>query len=361
MGGKGGAEILLTGIIVFIVFGLLIFIHEAGHLVAAKKAGIRVEAFSLGMGRRLFGIKIGDTDYRISLIPFGGFCQMAGEDPRQAQGMPDEFSSKSVLRRFWVIAAGSITNYIFAFLLFSFVFMIGAPVLSTEIGRLLKGYPAEKAGMKIGDKILSINDKKVEYWDDVVSAIAKLSKEGMFLDVEILRDKETMIIKVVPEISTMTNIFKQKISRVVVGIAPKNEILSVSYNPVKALFYGGKKIIVLTAMTYKSIWLLFTGAMPLKTSLSGPIGIACLIGQAANMGWPHLILIMAHVSMALAIFNLLPFPVLDGGHILFLIIEKLRGRALSVKTQEIITQTALLGLISLALFISWQDILRIIR
>ncbi|MFH1798545.1 MAG: RIP metalloprotease RseP [Candidatus Omnitrophota bacterium] len=361
MGREGGVAILLTGIIVFIVFGILIIVHEAGHLIAAKKAGIRVEAFSLGMGKRLFGIAIGGTDYRVSLIPFGGFCQMAGEDPHQAKGAKDEFGSKPVGARFWVVAAGSITNYIFAFLLFSIVFMIGSPVVSNEVGQLLKGYPAEKAGIKTGDKILSVNGKKVEYWDDIVSEIAKGSLALKPLEMEILRSKETMIVEVTPEVSTVTNIFNQKISRPVVGIAPENKILAVSYNPVKALFYGGKKLIALTAVTYKSIWLLLTGGMPLKTSVSGPIGIACLIGQAANMGLVYLILVMAHISMALAVFNLLPFPVLDGGHIFFLIIEKLRGKPLSVKTQEIIAQAALVGLISLALFVSWQDILRIIR
>lgn len=349
---------MLTAILVFVVFSILILVHEAGHLVAAKKAGIAVEAFSLGMGKRLFGIKIGETDYRVSLIPFGGFCKMAGEDPDEARGEEYEFASKPVGYRFWVIAAGSITNYIFAFLLFSVIFMIGVPTLSNEVGQVLKGYPAEKAGIKEGDSIISINGSRVEYWDDIVEEIRQGSSAGAVLNMEIIRGTQTMNIDVTPDISSVTNIFGQTISRPMIGIAPQNKILSVSYDPLEAVYYGGKRLFTLTIMTYKGLWLILTGGMPLKTSVSGPIGIAHLIGRAAHLGIVPLLIITAHVSMALAIFNLLPFPVLDGGHIIFLILEKFRRKPLSARTQEVITQVALAMLIAFALFVSWQDILK---
>jgi len=350
---------VLTWIIVFIVFGLLILVHELGHLVAAKKAGIRVEAFSLGMGKRLFGAKIGDTDYRISLIPFGGFCKMAGDDPTEAKGASDEFLSKPVGSRFWVIAAGSITNYIFAFILFSIIFMIGAPTLSNEVGQVLKGYPAEKAGMKVGDEIISINNSKIEYWNDIVGSIRTEFLSGVeVLNIEVERKDKVVRLKVKPNVSTKTNIFGQKISRPMIGIAPENKVLEVSYNPVQAMYLGGKRLFMLTGVTYKGIWLLITGGMPVKSSVSGPIGIAFLIGKAANVGIVHLLIIMAHISMALAIFNLLPFPVLDGGHIAFLAIENLRGKPVSVKFQEVLTNIAVVLLISLVLFVSWQDLLK---
>ena len=140
---------MLAILMVIIVFSILILIHEAGHLFAAKKIGVRVEAFSLGMGKRLFGVKIGDTDYRVSLIPFGGFCKMAGEDPEESEGKDYEFGSKPVGHRFWVLVAGSLSNYIFAFLLFWMVFMVGVPVLSNGVGQLLNGYPAKEAGIKV--------------------------------------------------------------------------------------------------------------------------------------------------------------------------------------------------------------------
>jgi regulator of sigma E protease len=349
---------LLTAIIVIVVFSLLILVHEAGHLFAAKRTGITVEAFSLGFGKRLCGVKLGGTDYRISMLPFGGYVKMAGEDPNEAEGKEGELYSKSPGKRFWVMVAGSLTNYIFAFLLFSIIFMIGVPMLSNEIGQVLEDYPAEKAGIKAGDKILSINDVDVMYWDDIVGAIKKESAGGAALNVELERKNKIYEIRVKPEIYEVTNIFGQKISRPMLGIAPENKILPVSYDPIRAVYHGGKRLLVLTGMTYKGIWLLLTGGLPVKKSVTGPIGIIHLIGHAANLGIVPLLVITAHVSMALAIFNLLPFPVLDGGHVIFLGLEKLRGKPLSPKVQENITNIAFVILLAFILFVTWQDLLK---
>jgi len=349
---------LLTIILVIVVFSVLILVHEAGHLLAAKKCGIRVEAFSLGFGKRLCGIELGGTDYRISLFPFGGYVKMAGEDPSEATGEEGELYSKPPGRRFWVMVAGSLTNYVFAFLLFSIIFMIGVPTLSNEIGQVLKEYPAEKAGIKVGDTILSINAQKTVYWDDIVNAIKKGSVGAASLEIEVERDERIFMIRVKPAISEVTNIFGQTISRPMLGIAPKDKILPVSYGPVRAIYHGGKRLLILTGMTYKGLWLLLTGALPVKQSVTGPIGIMHLIGQAAHMGIVPLLIITAHVSMALAIFNLLPFPVLDGGHVIFLALEKLRGRPLTPKVQENITNVAFIILMTLILFVTWQDLLK---
>ncbi|MDP8299053.1 MAG: RIP metalloprotease RseP [Candidatus Tantalella remota] len=349
---------MLTIIVAIFVFSVLIIIHEAGHLFAAKKFGVKVEVFSLGFGKRLFGVEIGGTDYRVSIIPFGGYIKMLGDEPSEASGGEDELASKPAGHRFWIMASGAITNYIFAFLLFSMIFMIGVPTLSNEIGQVLKGYPAVTSGMEVGDKIISINGTKVVYWEDIVDTIRKDSSENSTLDFEIVRGDAIRNIEVKPQISSVTNIFGQTITRPMVGIAPRDKMLDVSYDPFRAVYYGGKKLLVLTGMTYKGIWLLLTGGMPVKASVSGPIGIANLMGQAARIGIVPLMIITAHVSMALAVFNLLPFPVLDGGHIIFLGLEKLRGKPLSVRVQDIITQAALILLIAFALFVSWQDVLK---
>ena len=334
--------------------------HEAGHLFAAKKAGIRVEAFSLGMGKRLFGKKIGDTDYRFSIIPFGGFCKMAGEDPDEAQGAEDEFNSKPVGHRFWVLAAGALTNYVFAFIVLCIIYMVGIPSLSSNVGQVLPDYPAKKAGILVEDKIVSINNVKVRYWEDIVDAIKKETvDENTILAFQVERKGKDLTIDVKPKIYSAVNVFGQKISQPMIGIAPENTFLSVSYNPVKAIYHGGKKILKMTATTYKGIWLIITGGMPVKASISGPIGIAQMLGQAAHAGIIPLLMITAHISMAIAIFNLLPFPILDGGHILFLGIEKLRRRPLSLRFQDVITQIALVMLLSFAFFVSWQDVVRI--
>ncbi|MBD3380264.1 MAG: RIP metalloprotease RseP [Candidatus Omnitrophica bacterium] len=355
---RNGGIILLTVIVVVVVFSFLVLIHEAGHLFAAKKAGIKVEAFSLGMGKRLFGITKGGTDYRVSLLPFGGYCKMAGDDPQESEGKDDEFLAKPVGHRFWVVAAGALTNYIFAYILFSVIFMIGVPTLSNRVGEVLKGYPAEEAGVKAGDRIISINGGEVRYWDDIVENIKKNAREGKALTVSVERGDHIRELPVEPDISKVKNIFGQTITRPLIGIAPQSELLSVSYGPVEAFYHGGRKLLGLTAMTYKGVWLLVTGGMPVKASVSGPIGIAHLMGKAARVGIVPLLIITAHVSMALAIFNLLPFPVLDGGHILFLGIEKIRNKPISARTQDVITNIALALLIAFALFISWNDLMK---
>jgi len=349
---------LLTILAVVLVFSALILVHEAGHLAAAKKAGVKVEVFSLGFGKRLCGVELGGTDYRVSLFPLGGYVKMEGEEPGEARDSENGLYSKTVGARFWIMSAGAITNYIFAFVLFWVIFMIGVPTVSNEVGEVLKGYPAAKAGIQTGDVIFEIEGKDVKYWDDIVDAIRKGAPGRNALLFGVLRGGREMDFEITPDISTVTNIFGQSISRPIIGIGPKDKILSVSYDPIRAFYHGGKKLLSLTAMTYKGIWLMITGGMPLKTSVSGPIGIMYFMNQAAKSGIVPLLLITAHVSMALAIFNLLPFPVLDGGHIVFLAVEKVTGRPVSVRVQEYFTNVALALLIALAIFVSWQDILK---
>jgi regulator of sigma E protease len=347
---------VITALVVFLVFSILILVHEGGHFVAARRAGMRVEAFSLGMGKRLFGIKIGDTDYRISLVPFGGYCKMAGEEADEAKGAPDEFGSKPVGSRFWVVASGPLTNYVFAFILFWIIFMMGVPTLSNKVGQLLDGYPAQKAGIVPGDRITAINGKDVRYWEDILAVIKSDYAKSKALDLTVRRNDKDMRISVAPDISEVTNVFGQKISRPMLGIGPESEIMAVRYDPVKAAYFGGKRLLEITAMTYKMIWLLITGGMPVKDSLSGPIGIIYFINQAANMGIVPLLIITAHVSLALAIFNLLPIPPLDGGHILFLALEKIKGKPVSPKVQESVAQVAFALLMVFLVFVSIQDL-----
>ena len=141
-----------------------------------------------------------------------------------------------------------------------------------------------------------------------------------------------------------------------IGIAPQEEVVFVKHNLFEAAFLGGERLLMLVGLTYKGVWLLITGGLPVRESVTGPIGIAFLIGQAAKLGFVHLLGIMAHINIALAVFNLLPFPILDGGHIMFLGIEKVRGKAVSPRVQDTIGQVALYILLAFAVFISWNDI-----
>ena len=346
---------MLTFLIVFAVFSILIIVHELGHMFAAKKVGIKVEKFSLGFGKKLFGVKKGDTEYIISIFPFGGYVKFAGDDPAERKGTAGEFLSKSPLKRFFVIVAGPLTNYAFAFFLFTAIFVMGSPSLTTSVGRLLPDYPAANSGIKVDDLIFEIDGKKVKYWDDLTGIIQK-DTAGEPLDFKIKRQGRLMNFKIAPRIITTKNIFGQKTTVGMIGIAPREEVVFVRHNPIEAIFLGGQRLFMLTGLTYKGLWLLATGGLPVRESVTGPIGIAFLIGEAAKLGFVQLLIIMAHINVALAVFNLLPFPILDGGHVLFLGIEKLRGKPVSARTQEAIGQVALYLLVALALFISWNDI-----
>ncbi|NQT22427.1 MAG: RIP metalloprotease RseP [Candidatus Omnitrophica bacterium] len=347
--------ILLKALIILAIFSVLIIVHEAGHFFAALRAGVRVERFALGFGKKIFSIKRGKTEYSINIIPLGGYVKLAGENPYERKGGKDEFYSKPVRSRFGVIVAGPIANYLLAFFILVGLYMVGMPTLTSEIGRVLDSSPALSAGLKSGDMITAIDNKQVNYWQEVVQII-RADKEALPLAIQVKRGTETINMQVTPRIIKAENIFKQKHEFVGIGIAPSEKVIMLKTKPFNSFNLAAKHVWFFTAATYKGIWLLVTGAMPIKENVGGPIRIVSVISSAIKYGWYSVLSITATISLALAIFNLLPFPILDGGHILFLGIEKLRGRPLSEKAQEIMTQVALFLLIAFFLYVSYYDV-----
>lgn len=348
---------MLSLITFLIVLSILVLVHELGHFLVAKGSGVRVEKFSFGFGPKLFGIKHGDTEYLISAIPLGGYVKMAGDEPGEAlKNERWEFLSRSVADRFKIIVAGPVTNYILAFMIFAVIFMFGSPTMTTEVGGLLKGYPAEKGGIRIGDKVVAVDGIKVDYWEDMTEAIHKRHAGPIRISLE--RSGKSLEITLEPIIRETKDIFGKKTSIALVGISPSQKITSVRYGPVESLVMAGRKLFQLTAMTYHALWAMIIGQLSFKESMTGPIGIFMITGEAAKMGFIYILHIMAILSASLAIFNLLPLPVLDGGHIIFLIIEKIRGKPLSLKAQEAIANVGITFLIMLTVFIFYNDIMK---
>ncbi len=347
--------ILLKALIILAVFSVLIIVHEAGHFFAAKKSGVKVERFALGFGKKIFGIKKGETEYLLNIIPLGGYVKLAGEDPYERKGKVDEFYSKPIKARLGILLSGPLFNYIFALLILVVLYMIGKPALTNQVGMVLEGSPAEAAGIKARDKIVSIDKEPVKHWDELVKII-RADEDARPLDIKIKRNEKFFNIKVIPRVISAENIFKQNINFVGIGIAPSEEVIILKSHPLESFDLAARHVWFFTVATYRGLWLLITGAMPIKENIGGPIRIIDMLAKAIQYGWYSVMSMMATISLALAIFNLLPFPILDGGHILFLGIEKLRGKPLSTKTQEIVTQAAFVLLVAFVLYVSYYDV-----
>lgn len=353
---------MLSIISFLFVLSILVIIHEFGHFIIAKKEKVKVEKFSFGFGPKLCGIKKGDTEYIISLVPLGGYVKMAGDEPSSVKGESGEFLSKSVAQRFKIIFFGPLLNYVLGFLLFWFVFMVGAPVATNKIGDLLDKYPAKTAGLQKGDRILSVDSKPTKYWEDLTDIIHD-KKEGdlsLVVERETGAGKKVLNVKVTPVRKETKDLFGQKRSISLIGIAPSDEVVRVKYNVLGSFLKAGRQVYKLTEVTYKAFLFIITGKMSMKESVTGPIGIFIITSKAAQLGMVYLLQMMAVLSISLGIFNLLPIPVLDGGHILFLIIEKIKGKPLSTKAQDMATQVGLALLMALMLFVFYADILKFI-
>ncbi len=353
---------MLSIIIFLCVLSVLVIIHEFGHFIAARKQGVKVEKFSFGFGPKLFGVKRGDTEYIVSLVLLGGYVKMAGDEQASAEGKPWEFLSKSAGQRFSIVFFGPFLNYLLGFLLFWFVFFAGSPTATSKIGTILKGYPAEASKLLPGDRIVSVNGNATKYWEEVTDIIHNKKEGNIILKVERPAPGGVKIleINVAPERKEVTDIFGKKSTISLIGIAPSDEIVSVKYGFFSSFFKAAEQIYKLTAITYKALLFMVTGQMSVKESVTGPIGIYMITTRAAQLGIVYLLQLMAVLSASLAIFNLLPVPVLDGGHILFLLIEKIRGRPVSARFQEIATQVGLALLIALMLFASYGDLFKFV-
>ncbi len=344
----------MSSALVFVfVLGVLVIVHEFGHFIVAKWIGVRVEKFSIGFGPMIFGRKFGETEFCVSLLPLGGFVKLAGESAEEAKGMAWEFNSKSLWQKFSIVFAGPLMNAFLAFVIFSVIFMVGQPTLTTKIGKVMENTPAKTAGLLEGDRIAAMNGEKVSLWEDVLKVVHKGENEITFT---VERQGTRIDIPVAPKIREIRTLFSNKEKVSFVGIAPSNEMIYLKNDFFKAIHLGFRRVWLLTLMIFYSLGLMLSGALPFKDSITGPIGIFFMTKQAADMGVIYLFYFMGSLSVSLFVLNLLPIPVLDGGHVLFILIEKLKGSPLKESVKEKMTQGGLMALLGLMAFVVLQDV-----
>lgn len=339
---------LTTLVATVFVFGLLVLVHELGHFFTAKLTGMRVSEFAVGFGPRLFGKKRGETEYSIRAIPLGGYNKIDGMDPEEEQ---DErsFSAKPVWARALVIAAGSLMNFVLPVLLFMIVFLWnGIESVSDKpvIGALIPGKPAVQSGISAGDTVLKVNGVPVQNWRQVVENI-RSAKDSLILEIR-LQDGRIRSVTMIPEIDP-------KSGRALIGIVPVIDRQMPGVAESFSLSVGHTYSVA--GRMLSGIGQMFTGQA--EADIAGPIGVMKMTGEMAQLGFIPLLQFAAFLSINLGLINLLPVPLLDGGHLVTLLIEAVRRKPLSAQ-QIRYTQMvgiALLGL--LMLFATFKDLIRL--
>ncbi len=350
----------MTFLSAILLIGFLIFIHELGHFLFAKLSGIKVLKFSLGFGPKLIGRKIGETEYLLSAIPLGGYVKMLGDEPEEELDEADKkrsYKNQTILKRAAVVFAGPFFNILTAVVIFFFVFVIGIPVLQPIIGEVMENTPAARAMLQKGDRILGINDRQIDKWTDMTNIIHQ--SPNKLLSMKIQRGSETILLSITPESKISKDIFGEDKEIGLIGVKPSGEFVTVSENVFSAAWNAVVRTWEIISLTVTGIIKLIQRIIPADT-IGGPIMIFSLAEKQAEAGALSFFVFAAIISINLAILNLLPIPVLDGGHLLFLGIEAIRKKPLSDKTILISHRIGWAFLLTLMAFALYNDIFRLI-
>jgi len=356
-------------LIVFIfILSLLIVVHEWGHFITARKCGVKVEQFALGFGPKLFGWVYDGTEFCLCAIPLGGFVKMAGDERDKCSGSSDEYFAKSAGKRALIILMGPVVNLILAYVCFWFVFMIGyvdmdlsSQKVPPVVGEILEHSPAQQAGLKMGDRILSINGQPIEHWSQLQDLISNSTANRLSLTLE--RSKHEISVSITPEESNQQDIFGRMHKKRLIGvkqvpIKDAKDIVITRYGFFGSFIKAGEELANITIKTYEALYEMAIGARSPKEAM-GIIGMFFVIKFALTIGFSFVLHIVGIISASLAIFNLLPVIPLDGGHLFLIGLEKIRGKALSLKTDQFISKAGFTMIIMLALFVFYSDFERI--
>lgn len=323
-----------------IVFMLVIMLHELGHFTIAKLVGIKVNEFSIGMGPKLIQKQKGETKYSIRALPIGGYVAMEGED--ESSNDPRSFENVSIPKKMAVIVAGAFMNFVLAVVAFFFVALLMGSA-TTSIGVVVENSPAYVAGIQKNDEILSVNDKDVKSWQEIIEGISSTKDESV--ELKLNRNNKTITKKITPEI-------KNGVSTI--GIGTKLE-KSASKSIISAFKMTGYVIMSI----FDVFKLIFSGNFNMQL-LAGPVGVISQIGEETAKGAIYLINILGIISANLGVVNLLPIPALDGGKFFILLIEAITGKKLNEKFESTISLIGFAFLIGLMLYVTvFGDLARI--
>jgi len=359
----------MTFVLFVLILSVLILVHEAGHFLMAKKLGVKVEEFSLGFGKKLYSRVFSGTEYRLCAVPLGGYVKMAGDERGQCKGKADEYFSKPLGHRSLIILMGPVVNYLLAYVCFSLVFMIGyidleatQKAVPAVVGRVQANTPAATAGFLAGDKVASINNIAISNWSDMQEIISSAGTAK--LQVSVIRHNTGYVLHVTPQVHKVKDLFgrERNVSRIGIEaeqLASADKLVVRRYGPVEALGKGSVELAKITVKTYSALWEIVTGQRSAKEGMTGLIGIFFIIKFAAAIGFSFLLHVIGIISASLAIFNLLPVIPLDGGHLFLIGLEKVRGRALSPKVDDIVAKIGFVLIITLAVFVFYVDFERI--
>lgn len=350
-----------------IVLGVLIVVHELGHFITAKLAGIAVPRFSIGLGPRIWGFKAGETEYVISALPLGGYVKMAGmgeeealeklEGGRTDLDIPPErrFDAKPLGPRAAVISAGVVMNFLFAVLVFAGLAYYRSWV--PLVGDVVAGGPAQEAGLRAGDLIRAVDGSEVAQWIEFAGYVRRRPGEELALQVE----REGQRLELRSRVARVTQVDTLSGDTIVygqIGVLLDVHNARRALGPVRSLAAGGRQAVAVAGLIVNFVGQLVTGRASAR-DLGGPILIGQLSGRAARAGLLRLIEFMALLSVHLAVLNLLPIPILDGGHLVFLGIEAVRGRALSLEARARLSQIGFILIMVLMVWVLTSDVLRI--
>lgn len=343
-----------------LAFGVLVFLHELGHFLVAKRAGVGVETFSIGFGPKVLVRRYGETDYCVSAFPLGGYVKMVGEHPGEEVSAADRersFAHRSLAIRTAIVGAGPLANFLLAMVVFLFVFAVfGVPYRTAEVGGVQPGSPAAAAGLQAGDRIVMVAERPVRSWDELSGEVR--ASQGRPMDLGVLRDGREFLVTLTPARGETRNLLGEPEETWLIGIQSAGAVEVERRNPLTAGWLAVYRTVELSLLTVEVLVKMVVGRVD-SANLGGPLMIAQLAGEQAQRGLADYLFLVALLSINLGVLNLLPIPLLDGGHLLFFLIEAVRGRPLDDQQRGVAQQMGLVVLLFVMVYAFYNDLARI--